>query len=68
MQIDANDAAFYMQISHATVLWLLFFGDREKPVCLWSPVSNQFIFGSAGVVCVKTTSEGYKRPVLAAFT
>lgn len=35
MQIDANDAAFYMQISHATVLWQSFCSlGTEKNLCV----------------------------------
>lgn len=42
MQIDANDAVLYMQISHATILcFFLFFKDRQTLVsvcvckCVW---------------------------------
>lgn len=35
MQIDANDVVLYMQISHATTLWLLFSEDRRTLECFF---------------------------------
>lgn len=47
MQIDANDVVLYMQISHATTLWLLFFGARRTlvSVCLWMLASIGLCLG-----------------------
>ena len=68
MQIDANDAVLYMQISHATTLWLLSFGGRRTPVSVFVDVFADarvylFMFGwMSGPVCVKrATSEGFKK-------
>lgn len=46
MQIDANDVVLYMQISHATTLWLLFYVDRQTLVSVFVNAHVfQFMFG-----------------------
>lgn len=53
MQIDANDVVMYMQISHATTLWFLFFRDRETLVRLFVDAHVcQFMFGCMSGVFV----------------
>lgn len=48
MQIDANEVVLYMQISHATTLWLLFQGDKRTlvSVCLLMLVSICLCLGA----------------------
>lgn len=58
MQIDANDVVLYMQISHATILWLLFFKDRQTlvNVHMWMQASIGYIWAHVWYVCEKLTT------------
>lgn len=52
MQIDANDVVLYMQISHATTLWLLFFGTGELWMFMWMLRSVSLCLGVClGCLC-----------------
>lgn len=55
IQIDANDVVLYMQISHATTLWLLFFQRQTNP-CEGVFVDACLMFGCMSGICVKTAT------------
>lgn len=59
---NANDVVLYMQISHATTLWLLFFGDRRALSVYVDAQVCQFMFGCMSGVFVwrRLLPQGYK--------